>query len=115
MMTNYYAQPTSIQSLSYGYPAGMGEIPVQADGLGAAQFQSQATAGEEALGVAALASWVVTPWLAGYAARKHGYGWPATVGIFFASNIAFWTAGLLTGGVGGFGVTALAAYYAFED
>ena len=108
MMTNYYAQPTSIQSLSYGYPAGMGEIPVQADGLGLTPAAEDGVAA-----VAMVINWG-TPWLAGYAARKHGYGWPATVGIFFGSSFAMFVLAFTTG-LGALAVPAVAAYYAFED
>lgn len=107
---DYYNRTNPAQALACGYPAGMGQIPVQADGLGA-----DPTAAETALGTVGLVSWMATPFLAGYAARKHGYGWPATVGIFFASNIAYFAASLLTGGLGGFGVTAVSGYYAFKD
>lgn len=103
---DYYNRTNPAQALACGYPAGMGQIPVQADGLGAVEM----TAVESSLQVVGMA----TPFVAAYAARKHGYGWPATIGIFFGSELAMVVLVMLTG-IGGLAVPAAAAYYAFKD
>jgi len=106
---DYYNRTNPAQALACGYPAGMGEIPVQADGLGADPTAAE-TAVEGSLQVIGMA----TPFVAAYAARKHGYGWPATIGIFFGSEVAMVVLVMLTG-IGGLAVPAAAAYYAFKD
>lgn len=103
---DYYNRTNPAQALACGYPAGMGQIPVQADGLGYDGSGAVATT----IDVAAM----LTPWVSAYAARKHGYGWPATIGIFFGSGLAMGVLTLLTG-LGGLAVPVAAGYYAFKD
>ena len=57
--------------------------------------------------------YLATPFVAGYAARKHGFGWPATIGIAIGADILF-TIALMVAGPGGFLVPGAAVYYAVK-
>lgn len=99
---DYYNRTNPAQALACGYPAGMGEIPAQADGLGGDGTDAALISGLVALVIAG-------PAFAGYAASKHGYGPLGVVGAVVAAFFLEFVP------VVQFAVLPVAAYYSFKD